>query len=258
MSMIEVKGLSKEFMLHSNYSKKKILVLDDINLRVGKGELFCIVGPNGAGKTTLLRILSGLILPSRGEIFIKGCSLENESRIIKSLVGLVIGEERSFYWRLTARTNLEFFARLYGLRGKQVKERIAMLAALLGIEKELDRRFQECSSGNKQRLALARALLHDPEVLLLDEPTKHLDPLAAKKFIYFITEELLRKEAKTVIFATQDLSQTYLASRIAILNKGRIVAQGSLEELRENLGKPGAGMEEIYASLIEKQKGIQD
>src|SRR3989338_2498774 len=157
--LIETIGITKHF--------PKTTALKGINLQVKEGEIFCLLGPNGSGKTTLLKILATLILPTGGTAYINGFEIISQPMAVKASIGLVTGEERSFYWRLTGRENLEFYATLYNLRPGIAKDRINYLINLLKIESP-DRRVGEYSAGMKQRLGIARGLLHDPSVLLMD------------------------------------------------------------------------------------------
>ena len=167
-------------------SEDGVTALDRVSLQIPPGEIFGIMGPNGAGKTTLIKVLSTLILPTSGQAFIHGYNLLTQPERVKSLVGLVSGDDRSFYWRLSCRENLLFFAALYNLPPSQARSRIEELSCLLDLEDFLDRRYAQCSSGMKQRLALARSLIHRPRVLLMDEPTKSLDPGAAENLRHYI------------------------------------------------------------------------
>jgi len=226
-------------------------ILKDINLEVKSGEIFAIVGPNGVGKTTLIKILCGLILPTSGNTWVCGYDIVKDEYKVKSRIGLVTGYERSFYWRLTGRQNLHFFAKLYGLSKLDIIKRINELSSLLDIEEELDKRFQKCSSGFKQRLAIARGLLSNPEVLFMDEPTRSLDPVASKNLRIFIKEDLCWRQKRTIFFSTHDLYEAeFLADRIALIHKGRIIDSGTLQELRSNVDKDKATLEEIFEYYI--------
>jgi ABC-2 type transport system ATP-binding protein len=169
---------------------KSITAIYQLNLWIKKGEIFAILGPNGAGKTTLIKILCSLITPTSGTARIHGYDVVKDEDKIKSLIGLLIGEERSFYWRLTGRENLEFFGVLHNLSFRQVRKKAETVMELLEIE-DPDKRFHEYSTGNKQKLALARCLLSNAEVIFMDEPTKSLDPSAASKLKEFIKEVLV-------------------------------------------------------------------
>ena len=238
--------------LTKGFSRNK-KVVQGVNLRVVKGELFCLVGHNGAGKTTLIKMLCGLILPTSGEIIINGYDIAKEVNKVKVSVGLVTGEDRSFYWRLTGRQNMEFFAALYGLSPETGRKRIKELFDILHID-EPNKRFQEYASGVKQKLSIARALLSDPSILFIDELTKSLDPTSAKELRRLIKEILVKKHGKTVFFSSHNLQEVEeLADRIALMSEGRILAEGTLEELRKATGSKGATIEDIYTHFIGKK-----
>jgi ABC-2 type transport system ATP-binding protein len=211
-------------------------VLHRINLTVGRGELLGVLGPNGAGKTTLLKALATLLLPDRGQIIIDGVDVMTDSLSAKRKIGLCISEERSFYFRLTARANLEFFAALYGLRGAAMRRRVEAVAEQVDLVDMLDRRFAELSSGMRQRMTIARALLGDPTIVLLDEPTRAVDPVHAEEIRRFIRHQLVEQLGKTVILATNLLDEAWrLCDRIAVVNDGLIVALGPPGSLDDSL-----------------------
>ena len=238
MYAIETLDLTKIFKPARNIlsfkspQSKTITAINKLNLRIKKGEIFALLGPNGAGKTTLIKIMCTLITPSSGTALIHGYDVVKEETKIKSLVGLVIGEERSFYWRLTGRENLEFFGVLNNLSLRQARERSDAFMKLLEID-DPDKRFYEYSSGNKQKLALGRCLLSNSEVIFMDEPTKSLDPGVASRFRAFLKKVLVEKENKTVFFATHSIQEAEeLADRVAIIDNGLIKAYGSIDELK--------------------------
>lgn len=206
--------------------------LRDVSFEVPRGSIFGLLGPNGAGKTTLLKILSCMILPTEGTARVGGSDTAKDTTAIKRMLGYVSSDERSFYWRLTGRENLQFFGSLYQLHGKDLADRIAYLLGRLEIEDQADKPFMEYSSGIKQRLAVVRALLHDPPILLLDEPTRSLDPISAKHLRRFISEELNGREGKTLLFATHNLQEAeQLCSEVVVLSAGRVLGSGRVEDL---------------------------
>ena len=213
-------------------SPPRVRALDGVDLHVKTGEIFGLLGPNGAGKTTLVKILSCLVLPDRGRALIDGVDVRHENKV-KPRLGLVHSDERSFYWRLSGRENLKFFARLYDVPGARIKSRIDELLAKVDLVEAADRAFSGYSSGMKQRLAIARALLHDPPILLMDEPTRSLDPAACLSLRAFIRDELKGRDGKTILLATHNLREAEtLCDRIAILVAGSVRQTGTIAEVR--------------------------
>ncbi|MBE3519819.1 MAG: ABC transporter ATP-binding protein [Firmicutes bacterium] len=227
MALIEVLSLSK------NFGEKT--VLRDITFSVAPSTMTFLLGPNGAGKTTLIRLLCGLLEPTSGSFKIAGI---DSSRIadIKRVVGVVLPGERNLYWKLTGEENLEFFGSLYGLWGRKLAVRIAEIVELTGIEEFYRTPVERYSTGMRQRLSLARALLHEPKVLLMDEPTSGMDPIAKNQM-----EKLLSKLARngvTLLVSTHDMPQVErLADQVLIIDAGRIVAQGSPAQLIAEMGQ---------------------
>jgi len=213
-------------------SPGRVHALRGVDLHVTTGEIFGLLGPNGAGKTTLVKILSCLVLPDRGRAMIGGCDVRQENKV-KSRIGLVHSDERSFYWRLSGRDNLRFFARLYDVPGRRIDARIDELLKNVDLVPAASRRFSDYSSGMKQRLAIARALLHDPPVLLMDEPTRSLDPAASLSLRALIRDELKGRGGKTILLATHNLHEAEaLCDRIAILVEGTVRQVGTVAEVR--------------------------
>jgi ABC-2 type transport system ATP-binding protein len=212
-------------------------VLFDVNLRVDRGELFGLLGPNGAGKSTLLKLLATLTIPDRGRMTIDGIDVAAEPLEAKRRIALCASDERSFYFRLTARQNLEFFGALVGLSGRHLQRRIDECAGLVDLREHLDRRFGGFSSGMRVRLTVARALLADPAIIFFDEPTRAVDPVHAEDLRLLIRRELVQKGGKTVILATNLLEEAWeMCDRVAVVNHGRIVALGPPRELDVELG----------------------
>jgi ABC-2 type transport system ATP-binding protein len=196
------------------------------------GTAMALVGPNGAGKSTLLRILATLLLPTRGTARVAGFDVVRHPAEVRRRIGVHSGTDGGFYARLTARENLRFFATLNNLRDAEARARIAELAEWLHLGPALDRQVRTLSTGTVHRLSLARALLHRPPVLLLDEPTRSLDPLAAASFRRLLREELMDREGITVLFSSHALEEVRaLADRILLLDSGRLLACASPAEL---------------------------
>jgi len=222
----------REILLHPFGRAERIPALRGADLAVREGEIVSLLGPNGAGKTTLLKILSCLVLPDAGRAIVGGDDTIHENRV-KRRIGLVHSDERSFYWRLSARENLRFFARLYNVPYRKTEARLQELLERVDLAAAADRPFSGYSSGMKQRVAIARALLHDPPILLMDEPTRSLDPVTAIALRDFVTERLCRDGGKTVLLATHDLREAEAVSdRVAILVSGRVRQIGTVAEVR--------------------------
>lgn len=202
-----------------------VAALTDVTFTVRRGELFGLLGPNGAGKTTLLKLLSTLLSPDRGRILLDGFDVLRNAEAAKRRIGLCPSEERSFYARLSARANMEYFGALVGLSGSRLRGRIVEVARVVGLDDVLDRRFEGFSSGMRQRLTVARALLADPPILIFDEPTRAVDPVNAEAIRVLIRDDLVSRRHKTVILATNLLHEAWtMCDRIAVLNRGRVVA----------------------------------
>ena len=235
-------GLSKSFarrrslaaaLRHPLGRAERVHALDRVDLAVGTGEIFGLLGPNGAGKTTLLKILSGLVLPDRGHALVNGADTARQEMAVRRAIGYVTSDERSFYWRLSGRQNLIFFARLFPVPEAAIPQRVAELLERVDLTAKASEPFSAFSSGMKQRLAIARALLHAPPILFLDEPTRSLDPVTARHIRDFIRDRLSRDEGKTILLATHNLHEAAaLCHRMAILNRGRVQRTGRLEEFR--------------------------
>lgn len=201
--------------------------LSPVSFTVDEGEVAVMLGPNGAGKTTLFKILATLIRPDGGQAWVAGHALA-DSLAVRASIGVVSDPDRSFFWRLHALDNLEFFARGYGLAGKERKRRIAELVELLDLGETAGRPVGQLSSGQRGRLALARALLHHPAVLLLDEPTRSLDPSAAAGFFVMLQRYLAETPGASVLLTTHRLDAVApFCRRLLILVGGRLAGDGS-------------------------------
>ncbi len=236
---ISISDLTKRFARSAGYrdllpfrKKKWVMAVENMNLEIQPGEFFGLLGPNGAGKTTLIKLLCCLVLPTSGAARVLGHDIVREEMAVKNLVGLVNAEERSFFWRLTGRENLNFYAALYHLSGARARQRIDELLALVGMDKDADVRFQTYSTGMRQKLSITRGLLSDPKVLFVDEPTRSLDPISAESVRSFLKEKVVG-EKKTIVLATHNLAEAEkLCDRLAIMDHGKVIALGSVKELR--------------------------
>jgi ABC-2 type transport system ATP-binding protein len=254
--VLQTTNLSKEFTKRKGFSsprrfydKTSFTAVNDVNLTVERGEIFGLLGPNGAGKTTLTKMLCTLMLPSSGSGRINGFDIVRQQNRVKSSIALISSEERSFYWRLTGRNNLKFFSALYGLPRQYAEKRIDEVMDVVGITAAADRRFQEYSTGMKQRMALARGLLADPEIFFMDEPTKGLDPVATKHLHDFIRNELV-PQGKTVILATHHLAEAEeVCDRVGIMSNGVMKACGNISDLAGDLT-----LIDYFHSLIEESR----
>lgn len=219
--------------------KETVTAVDGVDLRMEKGELFGLLGPNGAGKTTLVKMLCTLIIPDTGSAMVNGWDVVQQEDMVRQSIGLVGSEERSFYWRLNGRQNLEFFSALHDLHGEKMHRRIAEVLDLMELSHEADRMFQTYSTGMKQKMCIARGLLTDPAVLFLDEPTRSLDPIVAESIRVFVKDVLVRQQGRTVVLTTHRLEEAaQVCDRIAIMDHGTVKACGTLDELRSILGSP--------------------
>jgi len=214
-------------------AREPVVALTDVSFEVGEGEVFGLIGRNGAGKTTLTKIIATLVQPTSGRVAVRGHDSVRDEERVRAQVGLAGAEERSFYWRLTVEQNLLFFARLYGMGGRAARLRIDEMLERFEMEPLRRRRFGELSTGNKQRMAVARALLSSPPVLLLDEPTRSLDPVAAARMRETI-DSLARSEPPvTVLLTSHNLAEVEeLCHRVAVISRGRIRAVDTAEHLR--------------------------
>ena len=232
--LIETQALSKTFPAGGWRKAPSRPAVYDVNLQIAAGELFGLLGPNGAGKTTLTKMLATLILPTSGTATIVGHPLTNPGPI-RAQVGLVVTDERSFYWRLTAWQNLQFFCALYGLFGRVAQERMTWVLQAVELQDQAHHRFADFSTGMKQRIAIARALLHRPQLLFLDEPSRSLDP-TAMFHLHQLLRHLVQNEGVTIFLITHNLPEAeQLCGRVAIMHQGRVQAVGGRAELRQNL-----------------------
>jgi ABC-type multidrug transport system ATPase subunit len=237
---ISVEALEKYFppaffgwraLLHP-FARPTECALSGVSFSVKAGEAAALVGPNGAGKSTLLRILATLMIPTRGRATLGGFDVERNAANARKLFGYHTGGDEGFYARLTARQNLAFFAAMNNISGSLAGDRIAQISDWMGFRDLLDRPVRTLSTGITHRIGLARAMLHSPGILLLDEPTRSLDPLAASEFRAFLKEEIVRRRGAALLFASHALSEVEeIADRVLVLDRGRLAASGTPREL---------------------------
>ncbi|MHC5038990.1 MAG: ABC transporter ATP-binding protein [Planctomycetota bacterium] len=245
-----VRGLFRRFVGH----KEEIRAVDQIDLEVGKGEIFGILGPNGSGKSTLVRILATLILPDEGTAQVFGLDVVREPLAVKRVINRV-SVEASFFKKLSAWENLSYTAGLYGLRRSAARNRAQDILERLGMKPgSLRKPLEDMSRGMQQKVAIARALLTSPVLLLLDEPTTGLDPVSKKHVQDFVAEVRSTHDA-TVILTTHDMEEAeVMCDRIAVVDKGKFVALGTAEELKTKakLGNgSGATLKDVFFRLVE-------
>jgi ABC-2 type transport system ATP-binding protein len=228
--MIEAERLTKMF--------GSFVAVSDVSLRVKAGGVLALLGPNGAGKTTTVRMLSGILVPTSGQARIAGLDVVKDAAAIRRRVG-VLSELPGLYLRSTAREYLDFFGSVYGLSTADRRARIVDLMTQFEMNEVLDRRLSEFSKGMKQKLALIRTMLHDPDVLLLDEPTSAMDPQSAR-LVHDTLEQLRDQHRRSIVLCTHNLVEAeMMADHLAIIRRGQIVAEGSPAELKALLlGKP--------------------
>ncbi len=212
-------------------------VLHGVSCTVREGEFFGLLGPNGAGKTTLFKILATLVLPDSGSATIAGFDVVQNAREVRRVLSPVIADERSLYWRLSSRENLELYGALQGLGGSAARRRAGELLEVVGLDDTGEKMVGSFSSGMKQRLLIARALIAYPRVLLLDEPTRSLDPVSARRFRAFLQEEIVGRQKCTVLLATHNAEEALeLCDRVAVLNRGKLLAAGTAQSIASEMG----------------------
>jgi ABC-2 type transport system ATP-binding protein len=243
--MIVAEGLGKVFhppaslgeMLRGRLFGRPVSALAEVSFAAQPGEIVCVMGPNGAGKSTLVRILGGLLLPSAGTARVAGLDAGAGTPAFRQRVSFIVGDERSFHFRVSGRGNLRYFAALHGLPVSAARRRVDELLDRVGLAEAADRRYQEYSRGMRQRLAIARGLLGDPQVLLLDEPTLGLDPRGARDLRLFLREQVIRAAGRTAIVCSNDPAEARaLSDRVLFLEGGRLRGEAAPDRIEAELG----------------------
>ncbi len=237
MNAIEVQNLRRVFRTTLGVFKrstKEVVAVEDVSFSVASGELFGLLGPNGAGKTTSVKMLTTLLIPTAGSARILGHDVVKDAEAIRPRIGFIFGGERGLYWRLSAIDNLRYFATLYKLEPEVTKKRIPYLLELVGLSDRGREKVEGYSRGMKQRLHIARTLLHDPELLFLDEPSIGLDPVAAREMRQIVLN--LQSEKKTILLTTHYMFEAdALCQRIAVINHGCIIALDTPAGLKKHV-----------------------
>lgn len=214
--------------------KKEFIAVEGVSFDIYKGEIFGLLGPNGAGKTTTIKMITGLLRPTSGRVLVNGLDVEKESSKALGQIGTVLAGDRSIYWKLTARENLEYFASLYGFSKKEAKLRAEKILKKLDIMEKADETVEKFSTGMKQKVALGKALIPDAPVVLLDEPTLGLDPQSALNLREIITS--LKNEGKTILLTTHYMEEAdFLCDRIAIVDGGKIITLDTPNNLKKTI-----------------------
>lgn len=237
--MIKVENLSKQF--------GSFTAVNRVSFEVEKGEIFGILGENGAGKTTTLRMLATMLKPTEGTALMAGYDIISASEKVRSKIGILFGGETGLYDRLTCEENIAYFGQLNDMSRDQIDNRIKILAKAFGMEEYIKRRAGKLSKGMKQKVAFARAIIHDPEIMLFDEPTSGLDVSAMKDVHEFI--KTCKKDGKTIVFSSHTMSEVEkLCDRIAIINKGELIEKGKIDELKSKYSCDS--LEDVFLRLV--------
>ena len=249
--MIEAHHLTKVFR---DKRRGEVRAVDDVSFTCRPGQIYGLLGANGAGKTTTLRLLATLLRPSGGGAAVAGFDVAAQPQRVRGCIGF-LATTTALYGRLTARETITYFARLNGLADDLIATRVARLADELEMREFLDRRVEKYSTGMKQKTSIARTVVHDPAVLIFDEPTVGLDVMAARAIRRFVRR--CRADGKTVIYSTHVMSEVeQLCDRVGIIHRGRLVAEGSLAELRARFGEQD--LEELFVRAVGGEEGATE
>ena len=264
MSAIEFDGVSRTFWARPGVFRRRsieVRALTDVSFSVEPGELFGLLGPNGAGKTTSIKILTTLLLPTSGRARVLGFDPASEPQRVRPQIGYVFGGDRGLYDRLSARDNLSYFADVYRVPAREKSRRIDELLDVVGLRGRERERVETFSRGMKQRLHIARGLLHDPPVLFLDEPTIGLDPVGARELRETVAG--LQSAGKTILLTTHYMYEAdELCGRVAVITGGRIVAEGTPASLKRGIADrtvieiEATGVEEPLVSRLREMEGV--
>ena len=251
--MIEVNKLAKSFDAKIDGKRTRVTAVEDVSFVAQDGRITALLGPNGAGKTTTLRIIGTLVRADRGQAQVGGIDVQADTRAVRAQLG-VLSDARGLYSRLTARENIEYYAQLRGVPAQARRERLAMMARLLDMGALLERRIEGFSTGERMKVALARALIHDPHHLILDEPTNGLDVVATRALRRLLMH--LRDAGKCVVISSHIMQEVeQLADEIVILARGRTVAHGTAQSIRAEAGTES--LEDAFVKLAYENESAQ-
>lgn len=243
--MIQVEGLTKIF---SDKKRGKVIAVNNLEFNCRKGQIFGLLGPNGAGKTTTLRILATMILPTKGKVMVNGFDVVKEANKVRRQIGF-LSSETGLYDRFTPRETVKFFGQINGMEDRIIEKRMTEIFHNLDMEDFQDVRVNKLSTGMKQKLSIARCIIHDPPILILDEPTVGLDIITARIVNEYVKG--FREQGKCIIYSTHIMREAErLCDVIAIIHQGNLITQGTLEELKKN--SSSEDLEEIFFELIAK------
>ncbi len=249
--MIVAEQLRKTFP-GKGKDKSRVIAVDNVGFTARDGEITGLLGPNGAGKTTTLRMLYTLMTPETGRVLVDGIDVATDPNRVRRSLG-VLPDARGVYKRLTARENITYFGELHGMPANLIAQRTARLAAALQMEDFLDRATEGFSQGQRTKTAIARALIHDPKNVILDEPTNGLDVMTTRGLRAFLME--LRAEGRCVIFSSHIMQEVAaLCDRIVVIAQGKVAAQGTTDELRKQAGEEN--LEDAFVRLIGSEEGL--